>query len=144
MSEERKKILNMLAEGKISADEAESLLDAIGQPDSGSVNPDTEIEFEDRQGKKLKYLRVIVEPKNGGKDKVNIKIPLQIIRAGIKLKSVLPGSAKKKVNEALHEKGVNLDIDDIKPDSLDGILETLKDFSIDVDDNTEKVKIFVE
>ena len=35
MSEERKKILNMLAEGKISVDEAERLLEAIGEGGKG-------------------------------------------------------------------------------------------------------------
>ena len=151
MSDNKKKILEMLSENKINADEAYRLLSTIdngkaGQSDSGREG---EPKSDTSARGKPKYLRVTVLP--GDKhtdparaDRVNVRVPMSLIRAGIKLKSVLPGSAKKKVNEALHEKGVNLDIDDIKPDSLDGILETLKDFSIDVDDNTEKVKIFVE
>ena len=139
MSEERQKILNMLAEGKITADDAEKLLDALNKRES------TEVEEKSVHKGKMKFLKIQVEPKSGEKkDKVNIKIPLQIIRAGIKLGSVIPGEAKDRINEALQEKGIALDINDLKGDSIEGILESLSEMSIDVDDDDEKVRIFCE
>jgi hypothetical protein len=142
MSEERRKILNMLAEGKISADEAERLLEALGKRESGG---ESEGKIQPQHKGKLKCLKIQVEPKSGeSKDKVNIKIPLQIIRAGIKLGSVIPGNTKDKINEALQEKGIALDINDLKGDSLETILESLCEMSIDVDDDDEKVRICCE
>ena len=144
MSDERTQILNMLAEGKINTSEAERLLDAIEEPKQSAGDQGPVEIFTDRHGKELKYLRIVVEPKSGSGEKVNIKIPLKLIRAGIKLKSFIPGSAKQKVDELMKDKGLNFNIDDIKPDSLDGILNSLSDFAIDVDDNVEKVRIFCE
>lgn len=129
----------MLAEGKITAEDAERLLDALNRRES------TEEKIQPQHKGKLKCLRIEVEPKSGEKkDKVNIKIPLQIIRAGIKLGSVIPDDAKNKINEALREKGISLDINDLKGDSIEGILESLSEMSIDVDDDDEKVRIFCE
>ena len=62
MSEERGQILKMLAGGKIDVSEAERLLDAIGESQDKPETIDTILEKSN-----LKYLRVQVEPKNGGK-----------------------------------------------------------------------------
>jgi len=139
MSEERRKILNMLAEGKITASDAEKLLDALNKSES------TEEKEKPVLKSKMKCLKIEVEPKGDKKkEKVNIKIPLQVIRAGIKLGAVLPGGARDKVNEVLREKGISLDVNELKGDSIEGILESLEEMSIDVDDDDEKVRIFCE
>ncbi len=143
MSSERKQILEMLAKGKISIDEAERLLNALGNEDARESMSINEREASAQKGKP-KYFRVLVEPKNGNGDKVNIKIPLQVIRAGVKLKSILPDSTKTKVNTALGDKGFNFDIDDVNSDSIDEIISSLSDLGIEVDDDKEKVSIFCE
>jgi len=43
-------------------------------------------------------------------EKVNIRIPFQLLRAGIKLASVVPVDVQGKVNDALKEKGINIDL----------------------------------
>jgi len=136
MSEERKKILEMVSEGKISAEEAERLLSAIskdGEPDSGTAK------------REPKYLRVMVEPRPGSSnpDKVNIRVPLKLIRAGLKLAALIPKSAQSQVNEALHEKGIELDFSQIKPEDLDNIVRQLDDLTVDVE-GKESVRIFCE
>jgi hypothetical protein len=139
MGQERKQILEMLSSGKISTDEAESLLEAL---ESGKV-ADEPKELE-TSGETPKYLRIEVEPKYGPGEHVNIKIPIKIIRAGVKLKSILPASAKAKVNTALGEKGMQINLDEINSESLDKILEALADFKINYEDNKEKVRIYCE
>ena len=126
MNENRKQILEMLAEGRISADEAERLiaaLDAPAQPRGASQAPP-------------RYLRVQIDAddRDGGevRTKANIRVPLQLLRAGVKLASVLPPEARDEMNAALHQKGVGLDINQIKPENLDELIENLKDVSIDV------------
>ena len=59
MSEERKKILEMLSQGKISADEAEKLLDAIS-PNATETNAGRSSPTLDEK-KDPKFLRVLVE-----------------------------------------------------------------------------------
>ena len=143
MSEERKKILNMLAEGQISVDEAERLLEAIGE---GGKISDTKISPA-RKEETPKYLRVEVnghEGANGKPEKVNIRVPLQLLRAGLKLKSLLPDHARHKINNALHEKGVNFDLNNIKTESLEELLAALSDLTVDVDGEEGKVHIFCE
>ncbi len=139
MSEERRKILNMLAGGKITASDAEKLLDALNKREPAEEKEKPTVK------RKMKCLKIEVKPKGDNKkEKVNITIPLQVIRAGIKLGAVLPSGAKDKVNEALREKGISLDVNELKGDSIEGILESLSEMSIDVDDDDESVRIFCE
>jgi len=138
MSEERKRVLDMLAEGKINAEEAEKLLAAI----SGEKENNT-----GSAGKSVlpKYLRVMVEPgpSSDHHDRVNIRVPIKLIRAGLKLASFIPKDAQGKVNEALQEKGIDADFSKLKPEDLDEILGQLDDLSVNVE-GKETVKIFCE
>lgn len=148
MSEERRRILTMLGEGKITADEAEELLDAIEKQyktdDVKVSTSETSDEF-DTKSKKPKFLRIMVEPKDGCKgEKVNIRIPMMLLKAGVKLASVIPGGAKDKINEKMREEGINIDINNLDAQSLDEIVTGLGSMCIDVDDDKEKVKIFCE
>jgi len=136
MNEERKKVLDMLAEGKISADEAERLLDAL-------ENKTTETSPQTALTKTLdnlpKYLFVKVDAVDG--DKVNIRVPLKLVKAGIKLQALLPQDAQDKINAKLTEKGINLD--DFKAENFKDILDALTEFEVNVDDKKgDKVRIY--
>jgi len=136
MSEERKKILEMLSEKKITADEAEKLLSAISkEEDNGTAT----------SKKEPKYLRVMVQPgpESNNPDKVNIRVPLKLIRAGLKLAALIPKSAQSQVNDALHEQGIEMDFSQIKPEDLDNIVAQLDDLTVDVE-GKESVRIFCE
>ena len=136
MSEERKKILEMLSEKKITADEAEKLLSAISkEEDNGTAT----------SKKEPKYLRVMVQPgpESSNPDKVNIRVPLKLIRAGLKLAALIPKSAQSQVNDALREKGIEMDFSQIKPEDLDNIVAQLDDLTVDVE-GKESVRIFCE
>jgi DNA-directed RNA polymerase subunit F len=139
MSEERKKILEMLANGKISVEEAEKLLSAISESDGESI-PGTKTE-----ASKLKYLRVVVEPGPGStnEERVNIRVPIKLIRAGIKLASLLPNDVQGKVDGALKEKGISLDFSQINEENLEEIVESLRDLTVDVE-GEERVRIYCE
>jgi hypothetical protein len=146
MSEERRKILDMLAEGKIDVNQAEQLLSAIGKSDEMSVNK-TETDTITSPKSKPKYLIINVNGNGEGHhkhEKVNVRVPLQIIRAGVKIASVMPKGTTERIHEKLHEKGINIDLDDLDPKHLDELIEALTEFSIDVDDHDEKVRIYCE
>ena len=147
MSENQKKILEMLAQNKISVDDAHRLLGAlVSQETVKESSGKTETEARG----KAKYLRVTVMPNAGHEhaedvDRVNVRVPMSLIRAGIKLTSLIPGDAMNKVNDALREKGINFDVRNIKPEDIEELIDALGDLQVDVDSaKGEKVKVFVE
>jgi hypothetical protein len=135
MDEERKQILEMLAEGKITTEDAERLLDKLGTSQSEGSSSDA-VGGENRR-KKLKYFRVVVDDNDG--DKVNVRVPLSLIKTGIALASVLPHD----VNRKLGEKGVDLGkLGEFNGDELN---EALRDLQVDIDsDDGETVRVFCE
>ncbi|MGD9044630.1 MAG: hypothetical protein PVG06_13000 [Desulfobacterales bacterium] len=136
MNEERKKVLEMLAGGKITADEAERLLDALGDK-STETSPQTALT--ETLDNLPQYLFVKVDAVDG--DKVNIRVPLKLIKAGIKLKALLPQDAQDKINVKLNEKGINLD--DFAAENFKDILDALTEFEMNVDDKKgDKVRIY--
>ena len=136
MNEERKKVLEMLANGKITANEAERLLDAL-ENKTAETSPQTAL------AKSLdnlpQYLFVKVDSDDG--DKVNIRVPLKLVKAGIKLQALLPQDAQDKINAKLSEKGINLE--DFKAENFAEILDALTEFEINVDEKKgDRVRIY--
>jgi len=146
MNEHRRQILQMLAEGKINADEAERLIAATEQPGS-AASPDTGASSASKP--RPKYLRVQVDSADqddqDGPTKVNVRVPMQLLRAGVRLAGLVPPQALEKANQELHKKGIPLDLSQIKPDNLEELVEHLSDLTVDVDSNEghEKVKVRV-
>ncbi len=140
MNEERRKILDMLAQGKISVDEAEKLLAAVGEP--ATAMPDAT----DAAGRRSwKYLRIQVEPGSDSEsdDRVNIRVPFKLIRAGLKFAAFIPREAHAKVNQAFKDQGLDIDLARITPQDLEEIVSNLDDMTIEVD-GKDKVRIFCE
>ncbi|MBN1693718.1 MAG: hypothetical protein JW845_09235 [Dehalococcoidales bacterium] len=152
MSDNRKKILEMLEQSKISADEAYRLLSAVDDGEKGSKDSAGEGQSRTETGikSKSKYLRVTVTP--GDKyenperaDRVNVRVPMSLIRAGIKLTSLIPQEALDKANDALKEKGINFDVRSIKSGDIEELIDALGDMQVDVETSKgECVKVFVE
>jgi hypothetical protein len=142
MSENRKQILEMLAAGKISAAEAESLLAAVERADTaeGAAKP------------KAKYLRVQVEADEQmtgikGATRVNVRVPMQLLRAGVRLASLIPPQAQVELNAALNKQGIPFTVSQIKPENLEELVDQLQDLQVDVDGvegNQTKVRVFCE
>jgi hypothetical protein len=166
MNENRRQILNMLAANKITAEEAERLLTALesnGRPADGST-------FANGSGSapgsssgngarsepaksNAKYLRVLVESQEGmdgkkGPTSVNIRVPMQLLRAGVRLASLIPAQAHQHLDEALSQHGVPLTLSQIKPENLEELIDHLGDLTIDVaskESNADvKVRVFSE
>ncbi len=133
----RKRILEMLSEGKINPDEAMELLKALE-----TDNPVT------TGIKKVKYLRVMVDSPRSyqgtGPGKVNIRVPVSLIRAGIKFTSVIPKDISGQVEEALARKGVNVNLKNIKEEDVEDLIEALREVEVDVDGGEGKVRIYAE
>jgi len=139
MNEARMKILEMLSKGKISVEEASALLEkVIVREQAPEAEPVTEQNGSAPVRKGVpKYLRVVVDSADG--DKVNVRVPMSLIRTGLKLSSLMPADA----SEAMQEKGIDLSV--LK--DLDGeeLVEALRELTVDVDSaDGDKVRVFTE
>jgi hypothetical protein len=155
MNENRRQILEMLAAGKITADEAERLIAAL-EPNSsttvgeyaGAVNGAKTATVKT----KAKYLRVLVEADEDmtglkGPTTVNVRVPMQLLRAGVRLAALIPAQAHDQLDEALSKHGVPITLSQIKPENLEELIEHLEDLTVDVEGkggNTTKVRVFCE
>jgi len=156
MNENRRQILEMLAAGKITADEAERLIAAL-EPQSGpamggfmgsvaGANGGTTVKT------RARYLRVLVEADEAstglkGVTTVNVRVPMELLRAGVRLASLIPQQAHGQLDEALSKHGVPITLSQIKPENLEELIDHLEDLTVDVDGaegNKTKVRVFCE
>ena len=140
MNEQRKDILDMLAEGKITADEAEQLLTALERD-----QPPAPASADLRPRGKAKYLRVVVDTVDKGEPgRVNVRVPLQLLRAGVRLAALVPPQALGQANAELSRSGVPIDLTQLKPEQLETLVEHLDDVTVEVDQPDAKVRVFCE
>jgi hypothetical protein len=143
MNEQRRQILQMLADGKITADEAERLINAVERE-----QPDSAPGAAPRPKPRPKYLRVVVSSADNfggdGPGRVNVRVPLQLLRAGVRLTSLVPPQALAKVNAELDKSGVPIDLTQLKPQHIEELVEQLDELTIDVDQPEAKVQVFCE
>ncbi|NOQ38722.1 MAG: hypothetical protein GQ562_00235 [Anaerolineales bacterium] len=77
-SEERMKILNMINEGKITAEEGSKLLSALTRRSEKSKKVS-------KRGLTGQWLRVRVTDMSTGKAKVNVNVPMKLVDAGLNI-----------------------------------------------------------
>lgn len=141
MREEQRQVLDMLAEGKITAEQAEKLLEKLASAESDPPPPNGPFPFGGPMGEKPKprpkFFRVVVNDTDG--DTVNIRIPLSFVQAGIKLSTVMPMEARKLVEK----RGIDLShLSELKGEEL---IDALRDLTVDVNSaDGDQVRIFCE
>jgi len=137
MSAETKKVLDMLAEGKITSADAERLLDKLAAtPDSHTANGGgngSETNAAAPATPPKKYLRVQIERPGG--DDVNVRVPLSFVRSGVKLGTLLPP----KVMEKLQMEGIDSKF------FMQNAGEALDELHVDMDTKSGKrIRVFCE
>lgn len=138
MSDHRRQILDMLVQGKITADDAERLLAALERNAAGATLMSS--------ADQVKYLRVLVDAVDpvDGPTKVNVRVPMQLLRAGVRLTGVIPARARDEVNKALAKEGIPFDINSVTPQNLEGLIDQLRELTVNVDNEHAKVRVFCE
>ena len=145
MTDNQKRILEMVADKKITVDEAYRLMSLI-QPsaDSSGGGP--------KEPKPSpKYLRVVVDTEHNwenGCDKgpahINIRVPVALIRAGVKLATLIPPEAYNQVDEKLKNRGIMFDLRNMKPENVEELIQALNDLEVDIQGSQEKVRVYTE
>ena len=143
MADNKSRILEMLAAGKITVHEASVLLAALGEEKSGGREPMAPA------GRKVRFLHIVVdssvdESESGKPERVNVRVPISLIRAGMKFTSLIPEEASNKVDEALADKGIKFNFKNIKEEDIDTLVEALADLEVDINGGKDKVRIYSE
>jgi len=158
MSQERNRILDLLANSKITAEEAARLLDALeargaqttAAGAAGSPGSQSGSQAEDRAGgpsgatkpsgtPKFMYVKVV----STKGDNVNVKIPLSLVRAGLKLTSLIPPQAMDQINKSMADHGMKMDVSNLKREDLEELIESLREMEVNVDAvNGDNVRVY--
>lgn len=143
MSDETRRVLDLLAQGKVTVDEAEQLLSAIKeQTATGDGTPKTEA----GATAKRRFIRIQVHKRgtSGQKDKdVSIRVPIAVVRGGLRLGTMIPGFHAS-MNAHLRERGVDIDLSKIDPAMIESVLAEMGELNIDVNPNGDQVRITYE
>lgn len=79
-TEERLKILKMIEEGKINAEDGAKLLAALAEPRKAVTPPPINL-----GGTEARWFRVRVTDRNTGKPKVHVNIPVGLVNVGLRM-----------------------------------------------------------
>lgn len=138
MSSEKSKILQMVRDGKISAEDGLELLNAL--EDAGDRAPNVE------KIKKDRFLRVRV---NSAETKVNVNIPLNLLKVASNLVNMGVGLIPTEARREMENQGIDItkiDFDELVKLIDQGLLDG-KLVDVDTEDEKEgrtKVEVYVE
>ncbi len=133
MSEEKIKILQMVADGKLTPGEAERLLDALS---------------ESQQKKRFFRVRVFTQ-KNRENPKVKVDIPVSVLKLASKMSSAFKGVFPDGFKVNMHGKEIHLD--EMTPEMIDRILHEIDEeegkfmiAQVSDEENGEFVEVYIE
>lgn len=134
-----RRILELLAQGKITVDEADQLLRAIDAP---ATEPPPSA---DAPRSSARWMRVTID--KAGRDgrppkQVTIRVPMALVRGGVKLGAVFPQFAP--VSKALRDQGIDADFSKVDFTRIEEVLASLGETTIDVDEGKARVTITCE
>jgi SHOCT-like domain len=135
MSEETQKILEMLSAGKVSVQEAEQLLQAVGE---NGANGASRGDAPGAPPANPRYFRITVnKPPHDGKkaETVNIKVPMTVVRGGLRLSALFPGMlGKKKIQLS---DGNEIDLSKVHYEDLEAMIKDIGELTVDVDGDAQ-------
>jgi len=135
MTEERRQILEMLSQGKVTVQEAEQLLAAVAQAAPNGDGPKAE----------PRYFRITVNKaaREGKKaENVNIRVPMTVVRGGLRLGALFPGMLGKKKIQL--DNGTELDLSKVTYTDLEAMIKDIGELTVDVDGGDATVRIRTE
>ena len=140
--DEKQKILKMVEDGKITAQDALELLEAIGK-DEKIAPPEPK---KPHGKKKMFRIRIDAQGDESGKGraKVNVNIPIDVAKKLTSLTKVIPASAKSEMEKEgfnIDELNLNELLEAIENGDMD---ESIVDIDADGEDGAAKVKIYVD
>jgi len=173
MSDEQRRVLDLLAQGKITVDGADSLLRALAAQQgsepaaaAGNDRDEADVMLHDKPARKwrgmfgfgavkvplterpgARYLKIEVhKPAADGREQknVNIRVPIALVRGGMRLGTIIGFYADDKVQQRLRERGIDLDLSKLDKADLDNLLNNVGEMTVNVDNGKSQVRISCE
>ena len=151
-TDDTRRILDMLSQGKITVDEADRLIKAMSG-DRPAETATAETATDGRQ--RVRWFRInIHKPAKDQTDRpkdVNIRVPIAVVKGGMRLGAIIATFAGEKAAQRMKERGLDLDLSTINGDlsrmngaEFDTFLRSLDDMNIEIDDGKSQVRITTE
>jgi len=131
MSEERKRILNMVAEGKITPEEADRLLGALKDTDA-----------------RTKFFRVRIFDRNSDRPKVKVDIPISVLKLASKMGAVFKGMVPE--GFTVNVNGKEMHLDEFSPEVIDQVVDDIAEggrfmlAQVTDEEKNEYVEVYIE
>jgi hypothetical protein len=150
MNDETRRVLDLLAQGKITADEAEKLVAAF---EAGGLNAAGDAPADpDKPLPRWVRINIHKPAKEGRNEKdVNIRVPVSVVKGGMRLGAIIGTFAGEKAARHMRERGIDLDLEKINGDfsrlngpEFEQLLRSLDEMNIEIDDGKSQVRISCE
>ena len=82
--------------------------------------------------------------RHDGPAHINIRVPVALLRAGVKLATLIPPEAYNEMDEKLKNKGIMFDLRNMKPENVEELIQALNDLEVDIQGSQEKVRVYTE
>ena len=145
-----RRILDMLSQGKITVDDADKLLKALNPAQPAETPADAAADDPHH----TRWVRINVHKpateQHREKD-VNIRVPIAVVKGGMRLGAIIATFAGEKAAQRMKERGLDLDLSTINGDlsrmngaEFDTFLKSLDETNIEIDDGKSQVRITCE
>lgn len=126
-NDERMKVMKLVQDGKITPEEGEELISLL---EGRTAAPKSAMDIQHNSGQKARWMKVRITNMDTGKVKTNIRFPIGLVNAGMKIGS--------KFSPELQD----MDLTEL----MDAVKEGETGLFVDVsdDDERERVEVFLE
>jgi len=142
MSDDTRRVLDLLAQGKITVDEADRLLKAV------ATAPSPEAASEPGPTPRPRWLRINIqkqsEDRHGEKKNVNVRVPISFVKGGMRLGALIAPFAGEKAIARLRERGYDIDLSRLDAEAIETWLKDVDDLNVHIDNGKEQVRITCE
>jgi hypothetical protein len=151
-TDDTRRILDMLSQGKITVDEADRLIKAVNaaQPTETATAEAAPDDARPARWLRIQIHRVGRDDTHQPKD-VNIRVPVAVVKGGMRLGAIISTFAGDKAALRMKERGIDFDIAKINGDlskmsgaEFDAFLKSLNDMNIEFDDGRSQVRLTCE
>lgn len=141
MSEETRRVLEMVAAGRITVDEGERLLAALR---AGQAEPQPVTAEAESPPPRFLKMEAVGSGKDGKEEGFRLRVPLELLRAGIKMRALIPESKRDRINQKLREKGVEGDIFEMSDEQIDTLIRSLGELEMEAGDGEGSFRLYLE
>ena len=150
-TDDTRRILDMLSQGKISVDEADRLLKAISaDPPAGTAAAVPSTDTTRPRWIRINIHKPATDEAHRAKD-MNIRVPIAVVKGGMRLGALIGTFAGEKAARRMKAQGLDIDLAKINSDlsqmngpEFDEFLRSLNDTNIEIDDGKAQVRITAE